>query len=660
MNRPSPSQFRPIDTPDALAPGSRLSEYEILSVLGQGNSGIVYLCMDHGLQRHVAIKEYLPTALASRAGVAAVLPRSDAQAESFAHGLAAFIDEARLLARLDHPALVRVYRFWEANGTAYMVMPHYEGVTLDVARQAMTRPPDEAWLRDLLLPLLGALDALHSASCYPRDISPENILLLPDGQPVLLDFGATRNSGDDRARALTVTLKPAFVPIEQYAESASLPQGPWTSLYSLAAVAYYCIGGQPPVASTVRALDDQMEPLFQMVDRLGRSFPHLDYSVGFVSAIERALSVRPQERPQSVAEFRRALIGGRGAAEPVGVPPGSDEATVPPRSVREDPSTLAPPQRPAPYERLDGPADAALRDALNAVLRPDPFREDVAPPRNAAGLAHGAGAESAPREPPQRSQPRGAPGPNAGPNARTRSDPPTGHPDRDRDEADEVARPDALAAAALHLDPEDFGRSPLPERDAQTRRRRRRWLLASATAALLALGAAGWLMWWSHQDGSMTLPSMALRMEPEGRPAPSLPPELAIQPPAFPPTAPAAEPPLSVPQPDATTSAPPQSSESTAPSPLTDFPAEASAEADLSEADLSSEEPPPPPEAVEVAPPPPAKAVSADPNNPRELCGTRTQFSLYRCMKAACDRSKYFDHPECKYLRVTDEVRPLR
>lgn len=336
MSRFSPPQFRPVSPPgfdagstqhrfetgpDALRPGTRIAEYEILAVLGQGESGIVYLSVDHGLQRQVAMKEYLPAALASRGVGAAVAPRCDANAEAFARGLASFVDEARLLARFDHPALVRVYRFWEANGTAYVVMPYYEGIALGVARQSTAHPPTEAWLRDLLLPLLGALDALHGASCYPRDISPENILLLPDDRPVLLDAGAARQVSDERNRAHTVIFKPAFTPIEQYSESPNLPRGPWSSLYSLAAVAYYCISGHAPVASAIRALDDPMEPLSQVVDRLGRSFPELDYSVAFVSAIERALNVRPEERPRSVAEFRRALLRGQCAAESAGMAP---------------------------------------------------------------------------------------------------------------------------------------------------------------------------------------------------------------------------------------------------------------------------------------------------------------------------------------------------
>ena len=149
---------------DTLPAGTRLGEFEILQVLGTGGFGIVYLAMDHALERQVAIKEYMPTALAGRDAANRVTVRSKAQAETFALGLKSFINEARLLARFDHPALVKVHRFWEEQGTAYMVMPYYKGRTLQDVRREMTSPPDESWLRQVIGPILGALDQLHRSS----------------------------------------------------------------------------------------------------------------------------------------------------------------------------------------------------------------------------------------------------------------------------------------------------------------------------------------------------------------------------------------------------------------------------------------------------------------------------------------------------------------
>jgi serine/threonine protein kinase len=589
MNRTSPSQFPPVSRPgsgeeptqhrsepshDALPPGTQLAEYELQSVLGEGRFGIVYLAMDHGLQRQVAIKEYLPAALASRGIGTAVALRSDGHAETFALGLESFIDEARLLARFDHPALVRVHRFWEANGTAYVVMPYYAGVTVGVARAAMEHPPDEAWLRDLLLPLLGALDVLHGAACYPRDISPENILLLPDGRPVLLGLGAARHVIGDRTQALTAILEPAFAPIEQYAESTKLRQGPWTNLYALAAVAYYCVSGRSPVASTVRALDDQMEPLSQVVDRLGRSFPELDYGVAFVSAIERALSVRPQERPQSVAAFRRALLGGRGAAEAVVMPPAVTEAE----------SNVASPPFPSSREETgpfqvfpNAPDGGNVEDASRGALRAMAARSE------AEGRAEAASGKSG---------------------RRRRNFPIEGQ--------------------------RSWGRT---------------LLMGGAAVALVVLGAGGWMIWSDYRDAKVELRSMALSTEPDGRRAPLLPPEPPAEFPAPVPGAAAGPrlPPPGSAAPEAAPGEPPPGEKATV--------AEAPAEESPREF---------PARAVEAPNPLPlAKGVKKESDNPRVLCAPRTRFSLYRCMQVECERPKYYDHPECKYLRVMDEVRAL-
>ena len=159
----------------ALPEGTLLEGFRIVRTLGEGGFGIVYLAYDGALERHVAIKEYLPAALAARVGgTPAVAVRSPRHADAFQIGLRSFVNEARLLARFDHPSLVKVLRFWEGNGTAYMVMPFYEGRTLAHTLETLGRPPDEAQLRAWLRPLLHALSTLHAARCYHRDIAPDN------------------------------------------------------------------------------------------------------------------------------------------------------------------------------------------------------------------------------------------------------------------------------------------------------------------------------------------------------------------------------------------------------------------------------------------------------------------------------------------------------
>lgn len=312
-----------ISVHDALPAGARLGEFEIRQVLGIGGFGIVYLAFDHALEREVAIKEYMPAALAGRGDGLDVRVRSSSQADTFALGLRSFINEARLLARFDHPALVKVYRFWEAHGTAYMVMPYYRGQTLLQVRRAMSGPPDETWLRRLISPLLGALESLHRENVFHRDIAPDNILLLDDeagpamGGPVLLDLGAARRVIGDHTQTLTAIVKPSFAPIEQYAETVQLRQGPWTDLYALAAVVHFCITGRPPVPATARAVHDELPTLRQMGASLASDFDR-HFSEPFIYAVDHALAVRPQDRPDSVAAWRGELAGiVSGPAEPV-------------------------------------------------------------------------------------------------------------------------------------------------------------------------------------------------------------------------------------------------------------------------------------------------------------------------------------------------------
>jgi outer membrane biosynthesis protein TonB len=284
---------------NALSAGTRLHEFEIVDLIGEGGFGIVYLARDCVLERKVALKEYLPAALASRGPGATVAPTSTRSVETFQIGLRSFMNEARMLAQFDHPALVKVYRFWEANGTAYMVMPYYQGITLKEALRSAGAPPDEARLKQLLAQLLDALEVLHRAQALHRDIAPDNILILPDGNPVLLDFGAARRVITDRTQALTAILKPGYAPIEQYGESPSLKQGPWTDLYALAGVFHFAITGAAPTPAVTRTITDPVVPLNQAA--AGR------YSAQFLRALDQALSVNPANRPQSVEAFRSLL-----------------------------------------------------------------------------------------------------------------------------------------------------------------------------------------------------------------------------------------------------------------------------------------------------------------------------------------------------------------
>ena len=374
----------PEDGGDALAPGTRLAEFEIREVLGVGGFGIVYRAWDDALQRDVALKEYMPTSLAARGASARVTLRARSHEENFALGLRSFVNEARLLARFDQPALVKVFRFWEGNGTAYMAMPLYKGRTLRQLRKQ--RGPtgfDDAWMRALIEPLLGALETMHDDAVYHRDIAPDNILWCDNQRPVLLDFGAARLVLADRTQNVTAILKPQFAPIEQYAATASMRQGPWTDLYALAGTCYFLLTGRAPLPATARVMGDELEPLARLAPP--------GCSPQLLQALDWAMAVRPQDRPQSVAQWRDALHGRipippRPAVDapitPTGPAPESaaDESTIqatvptsPPRTTPPAPVPPTPPVPPVP------PAPAARSAPQHELETPE--RSVMLPPR---------------------------------------------------------------------------------------------------------------------------------------------------------------------------------------------------------------------------------------------------------------------------------------
>ncbi len=292
----------PVTHVDALPPGTRLAEFEIRGLLGVGGFGLVYRAYDTSLQRTVAIKEYMPAALAARLGSTTVSVRSSSDQATYQSGLQSFIAEARLLAQFDHPSLVKVYRFFEANNTAYMVMPLYSGITLKEARSQMTAPPPEEWLRSVLWSVLQGLHVLHRSDTLHRDVSPDNIFLQDMGPPVLLDLGAARRAITDKSQKVTAVLKVNYAPIEQFAEAEDLKQGPWTDLYALAAVVYSCLRNDPPMPATVRVVRDSQPSVRSVVATVKEHFG-LTYSDEFVRTIQHALAVQPADRPQSLAAF---------------------------------------------------------------------------------------------------------------------------------------------------------------------------------------------------------------------------------------------------------------------------------------------------------------------------------------------------------------------
>jgi serine/threonine protein kinase len=323
---------------EALQPGQLIGRYEIVSVLGQGGFGITYRARDIQLGREVAIKEYLPTALAMRQDRTTVLPRSTKMAEDFGWGRERFVTEGRTLASLHRVrAIVQVFDFLEANGTAYIVMELLHGETLEerIKRQGKLGPED---IDRILWPLLDGLEQVHNAGFLHRDIKPANILLDDAGNPTLIDFGASRAAMAGRSTALTAIFTPGYAAAEQM---TSAKQGPWTDIYGLSATLYHAITGHTPPSAFDRMLDDGYQPLAQL-DPAG-------FSRGVLAGIDAGLAVAARDRPQTIAGWRPILGMSEAPAADETVVIGKTPETRP--EVRPDGrhvSTLPPPTAAGP------------------------------------------------------------------------------------------------------------------------------------------------------------------------------------------------------------------------------------------------------------------------------------------------------------------------
>jgi len=303
----------------ALQPGQLIGRYEIVSVLGQGGFGITYRARDIQLGREVAIKEYLPTALAVRQDGTTVLPRTTKMADDFGWGRERFVTEGRTLASLHRvPAIVQVFDFLEANGTAYIVMELLHGETLEarITRLGKLGPED---VDRILWPLLDGLEKVHDAGFLHRDIKPANILLDDAGNPTLIDFGASRAAMAGRSVALTAIFTPGYAAAEQM---TSAKQGPWTDIYGLSATLYHAIAGQTPPSAFDRMLDDAYQPLAQLNPP--------GFARGVLAGVDAGLAVAARDRPQSIAGWR-PILG-------MSVAPEADSTVVMGKALKRDPT----------------------------------------------------------------------------------------------------------------------------------------------------------------------------------------------------------------------------------------------------------------------------------------------------------------------------------
>jgi len=288
----------------ALKTGQTIGRYEIVAILGQGGFGITYRARDAQLDREVAIKEYLPSALAVRQDGVTVLPRTTKLAEDFTWGRQRFVEEGRTLATLQRaPAIVRVFDFLEANGTAYIVMELAPGDTLENRLKSAGGKLGPAEIDRILWPLLDGLEQVHNAGFLHRDIKPANLLLDGEGNPTLIDFGASRAAMAGRTTAMTAIFTPGYAAAEQM---TSAKQGPWTDIYGVSAKLYHAITGAPPPSSFDRMLDDTYEPLARLMPA--------GFAPGLLIGVDAGLAVRATDRPQSIAGWR-TILGQAGAPD---------------------------------------------------------------------------------------------------------------------------------------------------------------------------------------------------------------------------------------------------------------------------------------------------------------------------------------------------------
>ncbi len=281
----------------ALPSGYRLEGLEFTGVIGQGGFGITYCAVEMSVGRRVAVKELLPESIATRLGGSTVQPLGSNRTEDWNWARQRFLEEASILARFAHPAIVGVQRLIEANGTVYVVMDFIEGESLGQRWSRIGREQSEKDLMELVGPVLDGIEEIHAQGLLHRDIKPDNVLVNQRGQSILIDFGSAREAVGHRTVSMTSIVSHGYSPIEQYQTRGRM--GPWTDIYALGAVMYRGITGEKPPMAADRILDDDYQSL------ITRGFEQFGVSV--LGGIDWALRTRPEERPRTVKQWREVL-----------------------------------------------------------------------------------------------------------------------------------------------------------------------------------------------------------------------------------------------------------------------------------------------------------------------------------------------------------------
>lgn len=632
----------------ALPGGTRIDDYEIEQTLAESGVAIVYRAFDHALGLQVALEEYMPEALALRSADARIVLRTRAQGHAFDEGRQAFVGEAQTLARCDHPALLRVDRVLQRNGTVYRVMRLATGPTLLAHRRAQTRPPDAATLQRWLDDLLGALAALHAEGCVHGAVAPGRILLRDNGHLLLLGFDAVRTkliSG--RTQAMMAALEPCFGAPEQRRPAQAA--GPWTDLYALAATLRFCIDGElPPPATGLAAA----QPAALASAAWQRVRPGAAADTPWLRAVDACLAEAPQDRPQSVAGLRRmideaVLVSTLPAwpARRIAPAPSNDSAMRPPEDRAggtDAPSASAEPAR------VGAPAPAPAEDAAAAESAPAPGAAVAPMVASAAEPGPASGGESAPADAPpatdaaiahmladldqtlarvaamaqEEADPKRTPAAPAQAGAAAADAAAEPGPAREPGLGSGAVPAAAVAQGQAKWQADGQGQAQAPARRRRDARapwpRNAALWLAAAGAAVLAVAAFGLLRVNEERSSARLAASDA---------APAA---AAIAPPS--PAAVAADAQPAKPQPGAA--------------------------AAMQRADDPAKRPPAPvaaatgaaPAAPQSAAAPSATAAARARPAPRTQCAGKSGYALYQCMQTQCAKRAYAKHPQCVRL----------
>ena len=289
----------------SLKNGAVINHYRIIRVLGAGGFGITYLAEDVSLGMEVVIKEYFPNEFAIRNGDSTIMSKT-ASDRDFTKGMQRFKEEAQILAKFNHPSIVKILGYFETNNTAYFVMEYEEGIDLSQYMKQLNKSMSQEEIVTIIMPILEGLKEVHKYNYLHRDIKPGNILLRKNHSPVLIDFGASKLAIGEASKSITSMLTEGYAPLEQYSTDIK-QQGPFTDLYAVGAVIYKMITGDVPPSAQTRSyqlLQDGHDPYKAL-----SSMKLNGYNKNFIVAVDRALAIKARERQQSIQDFQKDIVG---------------------------------------------------------------------------------------------------------------------------------------------------------------------------------------------------------------------------------------------------------------------------------------------------------------------------------------------------------------